>query len=97
MKPVRFRPEARRDVLDAQRWYEGQRPGLGGEFREELKRAIAAIRENPTAWPVLRRTTRRYLMHRFPYGVFYQIHDDLVLVVGVIHGHRHPRAWHRRS
>jgi hypothetical protein len=41
--------------------------------------------------------TRRYLMHRFPYGVFYQIHDDALLVVGVIHGHRAPTEWQRRS
>lgn len=97
MKHVRFRPEARADVLEIQRWYEDQRPGLGSEFREELARAIETIRESPHTWPILRRMTRRYLMHRFPYGIFYQIHDDALLVVGVIHGHRAPTEWQRRS
>ena len=37
MKQVILRREARADVLDAFRWYEEQKPGLGDEFRDELR------------------------------------------------------------
>jgi plasmid stabilization system protein ParE len=47
MKPIRFRPEARADVLEIQRWHEDQRPGLGSELRDELASAIEAIRGSP--------------------------------------------------
>ena len=44
MKQVIFRREARADALDAYRWYEKQEPGLGAEFREELRATVERIR-----------------------------------------------------
>jgi plasmid stabilization system protein ParE len=72
MKRVVFRPEARVDALDAYRWYENQRPGLGREFREALDRAINSLGDQPKSFPVIHRDARRALLKRFPYMVFYR-------------------------
>jgi mRNA-degrading endonuclease RelE of RelBE toxin-antitoxin system len=40
---VRFRPEAEKDVEDAAKWYENQRPGLGKEFLDKC----------PALWRIL--------------------------------------------
>jgi plasmid stabilization system protein ParE len=37
------------------------------------------------------------LGQRFPFGVFYQVEEDRVVVIAVLHGSRHPRAWQRRA
>ena len=96
MKPVIFTPPAEADVEEAFRWYEAQREGLGAAFRHALDIAVSALESNPEAYPVVHRNTRRILLPRFPYGLYYrQVGDDLV-VVACIHGKRHPRVWRSR-
>jgi hypothetical protein len=33
------------------------------------------------------------VVRRFPYGVFYGIDGEALVIVAVIHAHRHPRRW----
>jgi hypothetical protein len=39
------------------------------------------------------RRTRRRLIGRFPYGLVYQETQFGILIVAVMHPHRHPRYW----
>jgi plasmid stabilization system protein ParE len=94
---IRLRPEAEQDLAEAAAWYEQQRPGLGQEFLDEALAALSTISEMPFIYAVVHRATRRALMHRFPFGVFYQVDDAGVVVVAVMHGSRHPRRWKSRS
>lgn len=50
MKAVLFRPAAAADVADAYVWYERQRPGLGGEFRGELRATLQQVAGGPEAF-----------------------------------------------
>jgi hypothetical protein len=38
---------------------------------------------------------RRVLVRRFPYSVFYEIHDPDVVVLGCMHGARDPDEWQK--
>jgi plasmid stabilization system protein ParE len=96
VKPARFRLEAEADVAAAFEWYERQRPGLGDAFRRALDIAVAAVEDHPEGYAVLYRNTRRALLPRFPYGLYYRILDDNIAVVAVLHGKRHPRRWRSR-
>ena len=91
MSRVIFLAEARAEALETFRWYEEQRRGLGTIFRAELKEAIKRIRDAPLAYPPQYRDLRRVLIERFPYAVFYRVMNDTIVVVGVVHGRRHPR------
>jgi plasmid stabilization system protein ParE len=62
------RPAAAADIDDAFLWYERQRPGLGHDFLAAAQALIDAIAEHPFRYPVVRRDTRRALIHRFPYA-----------------------------
>ena len=93
---VRLRPEAERDLAEATRWYEEQRPGLGQEFLDEALATFSAIAERPLASAVTYGSLRRALLHRFPFGVFYFADGDGAVVIGVLHGSRHPRRWKSR-
>ena len=92
-----FRPAAAADVQDAYNWYEEQRPGLGEEFLSSLKLLTQEVAENPLRYPVVYRGTRRALLRRFPYGLFYRIMGDLVVIIACMHGSRNPRIWQSRS
>jgi len=93
---VRLRPEAEQDLADAARWYEEQRPGLGQEFLDQVLATFSAIAERPLASTAVFGSIRRALLHRFPFGVFYLVDGDGVVVIGVLHGSRHPRRWKSR-
>jgi plasmid stabilization system protein ParE len=93
---VRLRPEAEQDLAESARWYEDQRPGLGQEFLDEALATFAAIAERPLASAAVYGSLRRALLHRFPFGVFYLVDGDGAVVIGVIHGSRHPRRWKSR-
>jgi toxin ParE1/3/4 len=90
-------PEAREDVLEAFGWYEKERRGLGKVFRAALNQAIRRIRTTPFAAQIVYRDLRRVIVQRFPYGVFYRVMPQAIVVVAVVHGHRAPTAWMRRA
>ncbi len=94
---LRFRPAASADVDDAYVWYESQERGLGERFLGELGSTLEAIAENPRRFPVMLRNTRRALVRRFPYGVFFRVLDDGVLVVACFHASRDPQRWGERT
>lgn len=96
MKPPIFRPAAAADVEDAYRWYEAQRTGLGEEFLAAVGVVIETLAANPERFPVVHRQTRRALFRRFPYGLYYRIVDDQIVVVACMHARRDPRRWQSR-
>lgn len=92
-----FRPAAAADVEDAYEWYEAQRRGLGEEFAEEVQATLRRVVDNPEQFRALHRQTHRALLHRFPYGLFYRVVDDRVVVVACMHVRRDPRRWQSRN
>jgi len=92
---VRIRPEAELDMSEAAFWYEQQQRGLGQEFLEETLAVLKRLGETPLACELIYRSARRALLRRFPFAVFYTFEENAVLIVGVLHGSRHPRHWMR--
>jgi plasmid stabilization system protein ParE len=95
-RPVVFRPQAEQELLDAERWYEERRPGLGGQFRVALDEVLARVRDTPLSFPKIHGDKRRALVPRFPYGLYFALVRDQVVVVGIVHGHRDPAVWTSR-
>lgn len=91
------RPEAARDLNEAFLWYEAQRLGLGDEFLLEIESAFNNIQTNPTDYRVIYRDTRRALVRRFPFCVFFRISGETIVIVACLHGRRHPKQWKTRT
>ena len=97
MKRILVRPAAAADIEEAFLWYERQRSGLGDELRQELKVLLDRLSERPELYQVLHRETRRALLKRFPYGLFYRVYPEAIVVVAVMHARRSPRRWRSRT
>lgn len=95
--PVRLRPEAEEDLLDAATWYEQHRERLGQEFLDAVDAALEAIAEQPQRHPVVHRDVRRSLLKRFPFGVFYKVGEEEIVVVAIMHASRDPKRWKGRG
>jgi plasmid stabilization system protein ParE len=93
---VRVTPEAQADLADARDWYETASAGLGADFLDEVEATLRSAAEWPNAAPVVEGPMRRALVTRFPYGVFYAVESDELVVLGCVHVRRHPRVWKSR-
>jgi len=91
------RPAAAADIDEAFLWYEGQRLGLGHEFLAAAQTLVDAIAQHPLRYPIARRNTRRALLRRFPYAIYFRIYDEAIVVVACMHGRRNPRRWQVRT
>lgn len=97
MKPVVFHLEAEVDLYTAAAYYEKQRIGLGRELRREVEEAVLRLRENPQAFPLHdKRGTRKCLVRRFPYTIFFSELEERIWVAAVAHQKRHPEYWAKR-
>jgi len=81
------RPQAEAELLSARDWYENQRAGLGQEFVDEVRETMSEVATRP----------RRAILRRFPYGVFFRTVTDEIVILGVIHGRRHPQLLKSRQ
>ena len=77
-------------------YYNQQFPGLGYEFAAEVKATFDRMAAVPNAWPLFSRRCRRCFVNRFPYGVLYQVLQDRILVLAIMHLRRDPRRWEER-
>jgi toxin ParE1/3/4 len=96
MTRVLIEPAAKEDLRAAFGYYQAQRPGLGHEFRDELKVAVRRIRERPASFPEVEAGVRWTLTDRFPYKIFFLADEDPIRIIAVLHGARHWDAWRER-
>ena len=94
---IRFLAPARTELRDTIAYYDGQRPGLGTTFRDEVYAAVERIKKYPKAWRELSPNTRRHRIQKFPYGVIYAIEAEELLIIAVAHSHKEPDYWRGRS
>ena len=91
-----FRPQAENEVLEVRQWYEERKLGLGAEFGDAVNDTVLRIVDNPLAFPTVRGETRRAVLRRFPYAIYFRLFEDDVIVLAV-HGRQHPRHWQNRT
>lgn len=77
---VLIRSAAERDLDEAGKWYDKQRPGLGDEFLVSIAEAFTLLEQDPQRYRVLYRDFRRILVERFSYRIFYQM-----IVLRILH------------
>ena len=73
IRKVVFRPQADEEVQSARLWYEEQHPGLGIDFANSIDEVIERISSNALAFPMVQGETRRAVVRRFPYGIYFRV------------------------
>jgi len=92
-----FRPEAQRELLEAQAWYEARSVGLGFEFARAADAAVAKALRMPLAFPRIEGEFRHVIMRKFPYAIIYQASEFEIVVVSCFHHRRRPGSWLRNA
>ena len=95
--PVIFQPAARLEFEEAVSWYEGERPGLGREFKLEVKLALRRARAHPEHFQMVRGRARKIRLRRFKkYAIYFAVKEDAFAVLSVFHASRNPADLERR-
>ncbi|BFM40213.1 type II toxin-antitoxin system RelE/ParE family toxin [Synechocystis sp. LKSZ1] len=91
-----IRPDAELDIQEAFEWYEAQILGLGSEFVRAVDACLSSVGRNPLTYSVIYKQVRRALIRRFPYGIFYVLEKDCVVVIACFHSKQNPKSWKTR-
>ncbi|MCB0572416.1 MAG: type II toxin-antitoxin system RelE/ParE family toxin [Phaeodactylibacter sp.] len=95
---IRFLNIAREEINDAKAYLDEISPDLGDEFIAEVEEMLSKLEGNPYLFQKIHKEKRQALIKRFNYRLIYEIFPDnqIVLVLAVIHGSRHPKRWQNR-
>lgn len=77
-------------------WYLERSPDAENAFLAEVEDAFSVIFDTPLRWPKYLYSTRRFLLHRFPFSVIYLSDPDVITIVAVAHNKRKPGYWKKR-
>jgi plasmid stabilization system protein ParE len=92
-----FHPEALHEYAAATRYYAEISHSLAAGFISQIEKGINQIILHPEAWHHLEEDARRYLVKRFPFGIYYTIEEDNAIVIqAVMHLSRKPGYWKSR-
>ncbi len=76
------------DVEDAAFWYDQRDPDVAVRFVDAARDAMFAAAKTPLHFVVCFEDVRRVRLRRFPHSAFFQVRNDTVLILAVLHGAR---------
>jgi toxin ParE1/3/4 len=95
-----FHPEAFAEYKEAANFYLERTSALiAASFVSEVETAISKVLANPQTWRVIETPeVRRYLIHRFPYALYYrwESQHNRIAIYAVVHLRREPGYWKHR-
>jgi toxin ParE1/3/4 len=89
---VAFHPLVEADATDAAEWYERQQAGLGAAFVAEYRERLHHLPDEALLYAVRFHDIRRVNLPKFPYGIFYFLVENGIVILGVLHGARDSEA-----
>lgn len=87
-----FHPDAEQEYVEAFRWYEKQRPGLGYRFEEYIEKCLKKIVSHPEHYSIIKGQYREASTEIFPYAIVYKVNKrkKLIYISAVYHHKRNP-------
>ena len=89
----RFLPPAEAELLDGISYYSAIRPELGSRFELAVAEAVRSAVAHPERGAPRSKSTRRWLVKSFPFGIIYRASESGVLIVAVAHQRKNPEYW----
>src|SRR5262245_51116970 len=94
---VRLHPEARAELIEARNWYYERSPISAVAFAHTVDQAVSRIKAAPKTYPLGDHGTRRLVLQRFPFNIYYRIGETDILIVAIAHQKRGPGYWAERT
>ena len=89
----RFLPPAEAELFEGVSYYSAIRSELGGRFEQAVAQAVRNLVAHPERGALRSKSTRRWLVKGFPFGIIYRISESGVLIVAIAHQRKKPEYW----
>ncbi len=93
---ITITPFAEHDLKEAVEFYNGRKSGLGYDLVDEIDGVIKRIESNPRMFPLVTDKTRKAVLKRFPYNIYFVIVDSRIFVTAIFNTWRKPKLWKGR-
>lgn len=80
-------------IEETYNWYENTQANLGNDFLHSIEDALLKIENTPEAFQLKYKNIRAIYTKHFPYGVFYFVNKNNIIVIAVFHLSRNPKLW----
>lgn len=87
---IRISRSAESDLLEGYAFYERQQPGVGDYFLDSLFADIDALTLFAGIHPKPDGRLHRTLSKRFPFAIYYEVREDVAIVVAVLDCRQNP-------
>jgi plasmid stabilization system protein ParE len=81
-------PDAEENIRAVIRWYLDIQLELSFRFRRETQAVLRRVGQNPFQFPLTNKLTRKALLRRFPYTIYFTFDGEEVLVLAILHQRR---------
>ncbi len=82
---VRLHRDARTELREVRKWYYERSPLSATAFAHTIDNAVSRIVEGPTHYPLADHGTRKLVLQRFPFNIFYLHRESGIVIVAVAH------------
>lgn len=100
MKPkpfsIELSDEAEVDFYKSYEFYFEDSPKVADTFFKQINFGFENIKQNPKSFPIAHKTTRKYVLKKFPFVIYYRIVDTIIQIVAIFHTSRNPEIWNER-
>jgi plasmid stabilization system protein ParE len=93
---VWLHPDARVELREARKWYYERSPLSATAFSHAVETAVSRMIGTPTQYPMSVLRTRKLVIQRFPFNIFYVLRKSEIVIVAVAHQKRRPGYWSSR-
>ena len=90
-RELSFTKNAQNDYTEAYFWYNQIESELANKFSDEIEKLLSRILDNSEQFPIVESETRRAVSKQFPYGIFFLIDENRIVVTAILHHRREPR------
>lgn len=97
MSEIEWHPKAEAEFRGAARHYERHQKGLGERFGQTVTMAIANAAKDPGRYQWIDEHCQIVRTKKFPYSVIYEVREELIRIVAIMHQHRRPGYWKERA
>ena len=83
-----YHPLARLDLIESAAFYDEAEEELGDRFLAEAEAILSRLPKKAFHFRIRFEDIRRVNLPSFQHGIFYFIHQDCIIVLGILHGAR---------
>ncbi len=91
---LKIEAHARADIKEAIAWYRRIHRDLARRIKADIYQSMDRLLENPHSYPMVSGSVRKMVLQQFSYHLFYEIVDQTIVVLAILHSSRYPRFGH---